>query len=119
MMNILLEIRQDIQDLKEQMKDIDERLELVEGHCAYELLNEEEVEEMETSDTENEEENVEKLKLKSNNKEKDEKMEETINYIYETVKSLLDDNKKTQVRLIGVEKKIGTNLEQGGDKTLA
>ncbi|RHZ75156.1 hypothetical protein Glove_217g231 [Diversispora epigaea] len=70
MMNILLEIRQDIQDLKEQMKDIDERLELVEGHCAYELLNEEEVEEMETSDTENEEENVEKLKLKSNNKER-------------------------------------------------
>ncbi|RHZ84325.1 hypothetical protein Glove_83g104 [Diversispora epigaea] len=72
-------------DLKEQMKNIDERLKLVEGHCAYELLNEEEVEEMETSDAENEETNVEKLKLKFNNEETDKKMEETFNYIYETV----------------------------------
>ncbi|RHZ84326.1 hypothetical protein Glove_83g103 [Diversispora epigaea] len=45
----------------------------------------EEVEEMETSDAENEETNVEKLKLKFNNEETDKKMEETFNYIYETV----------------------------------
>ncbi|RHZ90159.1 hypothetical protein Glove_5g10 [Diversispora epigaea] len=69
----------------QKQKEINERLRLVEGHRAYELLNEEEVEEMETSDAENEETNVEKLKLKFNNEETDKKMEETINYIYETV----------------------------------
>ncbi|CAG8579693.1 2179_t:CDS:2 [Diversispora eburnea] len=40
-MNMLLEIQQDIKEIKEkeQVKDIDERLELVKTHCAYEILN--------------------------------------------------------------------------------
>jgi len=96
------------------MIDINGRLELVEDHCAHELLNDEEVEGMDTSDEENEEKSVEKSKIQPVNVE-GKKIEETINYIYETVKSLLEDNKKTQARLIGVENQIGAKNIQGGD----
>src|SRR6185436_2502415 len=113
-MKILQEIQQDVQEIKEQMIDINGRLELVEDHCAHELLNDEEVEGMDTSDEENEEKSVEKSKIQPVNVE-GKKIEETINYIYETVKSLLEDNKKTQARLIGVENQIGAKNVQGGD----
>jgi len=113
-MKILQEIQQDVQEIKEQMTDINGRLELVEDHCAHELLNDAEVEGMDTSDEENEEKSVEKSKIQPVNVE-GKKIEETINYIYETVKSLLEDNKKTQARLIGVENQIGAKNIQGGD----
>ncbi|CAG8596702.1 10757_t:CDS:2 [Diversispora eburnea] len=108
------EYRQDIKEIKEQVKDIDERLELVETHCAYEILNNEEVKEMDISDNENEEMNEkEKSKAQTTNDKKEGKeMEKTINYIYETVKALLEENKTTLARLNGVEKHIEKNNEQ-------
>ncbi|CAG8454917.1 11327_t:CDS:2 [Diversispora eburnea] len=62
-MNMLLEIWQDIKEIKKQVKDIDERLELVETYCAYEILNNEEVE---ISDDENEEMNEKEIKGTNN-----------------------------------------------------
>ncbi|CAG8625637.1 11774_t:CDS:1, partial [Diversispora eburnea] len=52
--------------------------------------------EMEISDDENEEMNEkEKSKAQTTNDKKERKeMEKTINYIYETVKTLLEENKK-------------------------
>ncbi|CAG8627557.1 553_t:CDS:2, partial [Diversispora eburnea] len=89
--------RKDIKEIKEQVKNIDERLELVETHCVYEILNDEEVKEMDISDNKNEKMN-EKEKSKAqttNNKKEENEMEKTINYIYETVKTLLEENKTT------------------------
>ncbi|CAG8568543.1 11664_t:CDS:2 [Diversispora eburnea] len=94
-MNKLLEIQQYIKEIKDQVKDIDENMGLVKTYCAYEILNDEEAGEMEICDDENEEIN-EKEKSKTqitNNKKEGKEMEKTINYIYETVKTLLEEIK--------------------------
>ncbi|CAG8584747.1 5947_t:CDS:2 [Diversispora eburnea] len=92
--------------------------ELVETHCTYEILNDEEAGEIKISDNENEEMN-EKKKSKAqttNNKKEEKEMEKTINYIYEIVKTLknyvlnIDQNNNSVI--------IDKNINQNDLKTL-